>query len=540
MSTTSWFNPEDDPFADGATPNPDQQPYTLDDLFADFEQQTTELPTAGSAVETSQDTDEVLDFDFDEDPHQHSPGCWPDPGDSQIPPDCDYYTAVVSLTNQLNSAHAVIKHIEVNPDSPYEHSAALVAKVQMAQHELFHTIQHFDSADPEHPAIIAAQLLHGSYESAQQHAYDIVAKHSRNMETRQAQGLETHSTTDQIPYSIAIIYDTFTVHSATQSMEWALAQMAQAETPEWANAYRWLFFNSYHDAKTHHERLTENPFYDEISDHERELVDTALIDIEVMHNFALEAFNHSQPMHISANIIAASDEMAEQARAILIEPIGFDYGILTASDNPPTDQEQCIPYIAYYHDGIRRVQPIQDPFPRGFPNSLAAKYLYQISQLFTCDEIAVQQQVRNLAINRSSVAASGIHCVSYLNIHNLVSQARKLGISDTTIYETISDLVNENRETATHIAETAKLQIPSVTVKQAQTVVNAARNAELDESTIANIAAAMYQPDFPALGIELTPISARHKRWLIAYAQRIGFTEPALDQFAEALDDAHY
>ena len=540
MTTPAWFNPEDDPFANGLTPEPAQQPYTLEHLFADFEQQTPELTPAGTAVETPQEPDDVLDIDLDENPHQHNPSCWPDPGDSEIPPGCDYYTAVVALTNQLNSTHVIIKHIEEHPDSPYEHNVALVVKVQMAQHELFHTIRHFDSADPEHPAIIAAQLLQNSYESAQQHAYDIVARHTRNMESRQAQGLETHSMNEQIPYSIAIIYDTFTMQSATESMEWALAQMTEATEPEWSNAYRWLFFNSYHNAKTHHLRLTENPFYEEISEHQRELVDNALVDFEVMHNHALEAFNKNQPLHISASIIAASDEMAEQARAILIEPIGFDYGILTGSDNPPVDQEQCIPYIAYYHDGVRRIQPIQDPFPRGFPSSLAAKYLFQISQNFTCDEIAVQQEVRTLAMNRSSVAASGIHSVSHLNIHNLVSHARKMGISDTTIYETISDLVDGHRDTTLHIAETATLQLPSVSAKQAQTVVNAARSAELDESTIANIAAAMYQPDFEALGIQLTHISARHKRRLLTYAERIGFTEAALDHFAEALDGAYY
>ena len=540
MTTSAWFDSEDDPFQDGTTHNQPQQPYTLKNLFADIEQQAPETPNAGTTANALQDPEDVPDIDLNENPDQHNPNCWPNPGDSDIPPGCDYYTAVVALTNQLNAAHSVIKHIEDNPNLPYEHHAAYVAKVQMAQHNLFDAIQHFNSADPEHPAIIAAHELQSSYESAQQHAYDIVAKHGRITDSRTTQGLETYLDQEQIPYCIAIIYDTFTVQSATSSMEWARSKMAEAETPEWCNAYRWTFFNSYHDAKTHHQRLTENPFYNEINDHERELVDHALIDFEVMHNHALKAFNRDEPLYISPNIIAVSDEMAEQARAILIEPIGFDYGILTASDNKPADQEQCIPYIAYYHDGIRRVQPIQDPFPRGFPNSLATKYLFQVAQSFSCDEIAVQQEVRTLAMDRSAVAASGIHSVSRLNIHNLVSHARNMGVSDTTIYEVISNLVGDNRNTANHIADTSNLHVPSITSKQAQAVVYAARNTGLDESTIANIAAAMYQPDFESLGIELTPISARHKRRLLRYAEHIGFTELALDHLAEALDRAYY
>lgn len=551
MTTPTWNNPEEDPFTPLSSNEPQEEPYTLQKLFEDYDSssagQSAEHPDGAPGRRPHQNAP-ATDFypeDDDEHQHRHHPGCWPDPGDPELPPDCDTYTAVASLISQLITLQSAIRQLHDEPMIAYEHQTALVARIQMGHSDIFNAVRHLDHASDDHPAILVADEYREQYEETQAHIFDISQRHSRRMEERQSQGLETYCSHEQIPHAIAIIYDTFAVHSATQAMEWAQDRIASSEDPNWINAYRYVLFNSYHLAKTHHQRLVNNPHYPGISDHEHELVEHAAVDFQRIHSRALQNFNLETPAHISENIAAASAEMAEQARSILIEPIGFDYGLLSGSDfddntEQPEPPESCIPYLAFFHNGVRYIQPIADPFPRSFESSLATKYLIEIARSFSCDDLPTQVYVRSLASHRAQMAQAGIHAVHPSHLRNFAHRALNMGISDTSLYELITDLTSDQGTAAQILANSCSMQPPFVTTQQAQTVINAARSVDLDESTIANIASAMYQNDFDALGIDLTPVTARHKRRLISLAERIGFDEHALDSLASALDNTYY
>lgn len=501
-------------------PAPQEEPYTLSQLFADY------------GVSTD-DTEEQDDFPQD-DGHRHNEiSCaytrdqWPEPGRIRPGHQCDatLYAAYAEANTRIMAAlHDLVSESirDVNNTVSLANIALQVAQM----HRTHHLIQHLPCHMPEEQA----ERLYDQAAAVAIRATELIGPSQAEVaEQDMFQYLINSFLNDEEPSPEDPMYQQFQPALRAAGHSWIIAandvaqQMnhlhAQADCSARRDALRHMIFELYHS-------LPDDIKDDDLPENHQ--VSQALRDISDTFHDHQEAFNANLATTFSPSLRNLTRKLNRYNLSMPIDSVGHNIGALG-------NEHTFFPFAVFYHEGGRRCQAMCDPYPAGFPQEVAMRHYISIAEAFSRKPLGPQEEIVAQAHDRIRIAAVGCHTVEPGNIRALMDILRELDLPQSAILPMLCSAADGDNETTRALFNTAELDYPLVSKEAAQNVIEAGRRNGLDDIQLALLAIAMAWNDYRELGVRPPTPDDQQATMLRQAATMAGFPAECADRMVEHL-----
>ena len=270
---------------------------------------------------------------------------------------------------------------------------------------------------------------------------------------------------------------------------------------------------------------------------------SALNECEQIYRETLQEFNRSliatSYSRSLANRGAAIDPKIGQSG---LEPEGVITGIATPAHRavrflPCPRRREAIPYVVFRHQGARRIQAVDDPFPHDIAQSTVLQLLStcreQLWRVET-DESTLQQA---LAKTERAIedAEAGIGNVSCYDRQAFAKWTRSIGMTAGATADLI-DAVVDDSDAADRFLDDAGVNGRIVPKRAASRIVNSARRNGLDENQLERLADSMGWPHAEDLGIKPYRPNPDQAALTARMAHDLGFHETAAARIRDTME----
>lgn len=469
------------------------------------------------------------------------PPPWVSPAHLNPPPHASeelaYATADVFL-NQANLFMQMLSEIPQDKDTPattYMEAFLGCAIVNLEDTHEIVTQLLLDEEQDKLPETF--QRLTGSLNQLMEQHEAACAAYANQLETeaaeQQAAGLPMPGMTRQLQYEARL-------RAEAEAMRHCAWKSANAPSKADSEAYTGLLFRLYHSALERHQPPVEPS--DEPADWLPDHTPTAqqsFSQISEIHQEQLTRLNQAIPTELGPAFSGLPPAITEKARAIQVEPNSFAYGVI--SDNKVTRQPghdrpiqlHCT-YVAYYHEGVRHVQGLADPFPPGYPRELAQHRMCEVARNIDHPDPNLEIPAVQAAVGRAHLAAVGAHSTSTEALGEFVKAARRNRMSTGAITQILEATAQENPLATESLIRMAGLQYPPVNEKQARAVIATAKNHGMDQHQLASLAQAMKWPE-QALNINTPNLTEPQVQAMLKAASNLGLDPEALQELEDSI-----
>lgn len=304
-------------------------------------------------------------------------------------------------------------------------------------------------------------------------------------------------------------------------------------------AYSHWVFDLYHNAHRHWHELESN---DEKPEPRLKAATAAMDQCLELWETERKHFNDSLDTKLGHTFDKASPQVVREAQALQVETLDFECGVITGpkvrGSAPPHNLLQYYhSYLAFQHRGTRYIQGIGEPYPQGYPAELAQRHMQRVLEELDHPDPILQAQAENTAVLTHQLAEYGLHSVTPQGMRQLIARAQEARMSMGAIYDLIESATGYDGELAEMLVRTGGTTRRPASRKQAKAVLQAARQAGLDEHQLADIAGAMRQYDLPKAGIWLPKVSHRNAQRVIQAATEAEFPQRALLPMHESMTE---
>ena len=172
--------------------------------------------------------------------------------------------------------------------------------------------------------------------------------------------------------------------------------------------------------------------------------------------------------------------------------------------------------VSFIHDGRKHIKPLSEinPYPKGFDTSMARVHAKQA--ILALDEANLQRRCaeegtppppppllayyRLNARHALNLANAGLHTLSSGELADLNAVAVNAGLSAGARASLINAITNDDQNMADMLlADPQGNWRRTATTRQADQVLEAARDSGVDQNTLAKLAQAMGRPDHPSI-----------------------------------------
>ena len=236
--------------------------------------------------------------------------------------------------------------------------------------------------------------------------------------------------------------------------------------------------------------------------------------------FKSQALQHLQRLH-------------EQGKTSTNKPGG--------SPAPEPTREELTLFISFVHQGVRHIKSIDDPYPKGYPGTMAAFHLAQYQNLINHMKSnpnfpgIAQARLRQLASTAGSIIERGLHDVSTNDTAQLFQMLDQEDIPTSLVVKAFHAITgNDPRQAAFLTTAEDQHRARTAAPDQALEVINHARSLGLDDGTLENLAKSMgYQP--AELELSSLSISEETLKRISAAAHSMGLPKSLMDRLNQQL-----
>ena len=279
---------------------------------------------------------------------------------------------------------------------------------------------------------------------------------------------------------------------------------------------------------------------DQDADQENQVSD-AMAHCRRLHQEERESFNADLPVRLGEAFEGLSPEMLEKARAVPVETLEFETGVITDSErrtvpgHPHPIDLHCS-HVAFFHQGNKHVKGVGDPYPKDYPAELAHRHATEVLTSLDHPDPALLQGVQNTARHLQTLAENSLHCLTQTGLREFMEAARSAGLPNGGIQAMLNVATTYDRSLTNQLMLTGGIAKPTASTQQVKQVLQAARRAGLDDYKLREIAEALDHDDTAALNIPTRTVSPKKVRSIANAARRAGFSQEAIKSIENFLD----
>ena len=330
------------------------------------------------------------------------------------------------------------------------------------------------------------------------------------------------------------------LRAEAEAMRHCAWKSANATCKADTEAYTSLLFRLYHSALDRHQppvEPSEEPA--NWTPTQTPKAQQSFKQISEIYQDQLSRLNDNTPTELGPAFSTLPPAITDKARAIQVEPNRFIHGVI--SDTKLTRQtgyDQPVrlhcSYVAYYHEGVRHVHGLADPFPPRYPRELAMHQMCEVARNIEHTDPNLEIPAVQAAVGKAHLAAVGAQSASTETLREFVSAARRNKMSTGAITQILEATAQENPLATESLMRMAGLQYPPVNEKQARAVIATAKNHGMDQHQLASLAQAMKWPE-KTLNINTPELTVPQVQAMLKNASKLGLDPEALEELETSI-----
>ena len=217
---------------------------------------------------------------------------------------------------------------------------------------------------------------------------------------------------------------------------------------------------------------------------------------------------------------------------------------LTPFETDPTEDEGCVAYVIYIHRGQKRIQAVEDPYPKGFPADQAVEHMGAALEYLEEQEDDYGNAhpalewcgFREVIQARMDAAMLDLHDVSKEDLLSVIEMGKRLRLPHGARIAMIDAVTCWEPGVVELILRGTEHANPKLANKrQASQIVQAARQAGLDDYKLAELAEMLgYQAS--EIGVTKPTVPDRTLARLERAARAAGLSRASIESMLYALE----
>ena len=233
--------------------------------------------------------------------------------------------------------------------------------------------------------------------------------------------------------------------------------------------------------------------------------------------------------------------LAQQVANIPLRPNQFTHEYFFNGDEKDTGltaELNPLAYVTFNHRGIKYVKSATEPYPKGYPFTLAQRHmnslLADLEEARDEDDVAVPEMLLADVRAMESAAEMFLHDISPDDIDGLVAFAAGLGVTRVGVLDMLDVHTFHDEEAARLLVAPPGLDRTLATAEQATAIIAAAREAGLEPAALRRLANTLgHQPETFSIDVRLPQTDTARR--LAQAALDAGFPDDAVARLAETL-----